>query len=314
MIVVADMLAGGGGTTTGAKMAGFRVRAAINHWDVAIDTHRRNHPEVEHHHEDVVLFDYNRWRRWSLDGLLASPACQGHSKAATRGGSGKRGSAPKHDADRATAWAVATALEVLRTDFACVENVEEFRRWTGYPHWCAFLRDLGYSLHEHVLDAADFGVPCTRVRLFITAVRAASPLVLRLPTVDRVGIGTIFDVKSRSRWKPVARLPKRARARIARARERHDGMMAVRYTSDDVGRSLDEVMGTMTTKHQCAWVRPGEKGDERRMFNSREYLRALGFPEDTQLTGKVSVDCRLLGNAVSPVVMQAICEEIGRRG
>lgn len=42
--------------------------------------------------------------------------------------------------------------------------------------------------------------------------------------------------------------------------------------------------------------------------------RAMGFPDSYQLTGRVSDDCRLVGNAVCPPVMRAIVTEIARRG
>lgn len=312
MIDVADMLAGGGGTTTGAKMAGARVRFAINHNAEAVDVHRRNHPEVEHYCEDACLFDYGRWR--GLDGILASIACQGFSPAATNCGGGPRGSLPKHDKDRATAHAVTHALELTRVPFAIVEcTVGLASWWELYRSWCEMLRALGYQLAEHVIDAADFGAPAARSRLYVTAVRGRSPLVLRLPPRQRVGVGACFDA-ALTGWLPVSKLPPDARRRIARARKRHRGLMAVRYTSTDIGRGLDEIAPTITTKNQCAWVRPGRRGDERRMWRSHEYAAALGFPPDYKLTGKVNTDCRLIGNAVSPLVMRAIVEEVIARG
>lgn len=48
-----DLFCGAGGTSTGLLRAadglGLRVRLlAINHWQVAIDTHESNHPDVAH--------------------------------------------------------------------------------------------------------------------------------------------------------------------------------------------------------------------------------------------------------------------------
>lgn len=300
-----DLLAGGGGSSCGAEQAGARIVLAVNHSPRAIEIHRRNHPFALHVCQDVHLVDYTPWHR-RLDLLLASPACQGHSNAASRCKGGRRGSLPKHDADRATALAVIAALEQARPPVAIVENVLELRRWPLYSWWREGIERLGYAVAEHVLDAADFGVPAVRPRLFLTIVRGRTPLVLKLPSFDRVGIGSVFDAKA-NRWGLVSRMPAEARRRIARARERNPrGMIVVRYTTDDIGRALDEQLGTVTTKHQVAWVRRGPRGDERRMFTSREYLRALGFPEAYQLTGLVSHDVELLGNAVSPPVMREI--------
>jgi DNA (cytosine-5)-methyltransferase 1 len=310
--VTADLLAGGGGSSCGAEQAGARVVLAVNHNDRAIAIHRRNHPFALHVCQDVQLVDYTPWRR-RLDLLLASPACQGHSKASSRGGTGRRGSAPKHDADRATALAVISALEQSRPPVAVVENVVEFRTWELFPWWCEGVRTLGYAIAEHVIDAADHGCPADRPRLFLTLTRSRTPFRLQLQPEARVGVGSVFD-PSATRWGLVSRMPAPAQARIARARQRgHRGMMVVRYTTDDVGRRLDQTIGCITTAHQVAWVRPGPRGDERRMFTSREYLRCLGFPEAYHLTGLVSHDVELLGNAVSPRVMRAIVADLVAR-
>jgi site-specific DNA-cytosine methylase len=47
---VADLFCGAGGSSTGAGRAlarlGFQMKlVAVNHWNVAIETHSRNHPE-----------------------------------------------------------------------------------------------------------------------------------------------------------------------------------------------------------------------------------------------------------------------------
>jgi DNA (cytosine-5)-methyltransferase 1 len=57
-LLICDLFCGAGGFTTGAVRAirelGLEaVMAAVNHWPVAIATHRLNHPEVRHYIEDV---------------------------------------------------------------------------------------------------------------------------------------------------------------------------------------------------------------------------------------------------------------------
>lgn len=75
-----DLFAGAGGNTTGGKMAGLRMLWAANHNPLVVKYHELNHPEVAHKCQDLHQAD------WSLvpehDILLASPCCQGHSRAA----------------------------------------------------------------------------------------------------------------------------------------------------------------------------------------------------------------------------------------
>jgi DNA (cytosine-5)-methyltransferase 1 len=58
----ADLFCGAGGFTTGTEDAlaqlGLTARLrAVNHWPLAIETHRRNHPHVDHYVQDVTLVD-----------------------------------------------------------------------------------------------------------------------------------------------------------------------------------------------------------------------------------------------------------------
>ncbi len=93
-----DLFAGAGGFSTGAKMAGCSVVWAANHWRQAVDVHASNHPGTDHACQDLHQTDWTTGPAHDL--LLASPACQGHSRAR-----GKERA--HHDAQRSTAWAVA---------------------------------------------------------------------------------------------------------------------------------------------------------------------------------------------------------------
>jgi DNA (cytosine-5)-methyltransferase 1 len=305
-----DLFAGAGGSSEGARAAGVRVVWAANHCPIAVRVHAANHPETAHACQDLQQADFRAVP--DADIILASPACQGHSQAASGGGRYKhRGTAPKHDSDRSTAWAVVTAAEVIRPPLVVVENVPEFRSWVLYGAWTAAMRSLGYTLAEHVIDAADCGVPQRRERLILTAVRSASPLVLRLPKREHVAIGSVIDLDA-GEWKPVRTLPPAARARVERSRARHPrGAFLAHYVSDDMGHSLDAPMRSVTTKHQWAVVKRSRGGDVRRMFTSEEYAGAMGFPRGYRATGMVTHDCRLFGNAVPPPLMTAVLRAAG---
>lgn len=59
-ILVADLFCGAGGSSTGARQAierdlGRRMDlVCVNHWDRAIETHKRMHPEARHYCQDVA--------------------------------------------------------------------------------------------------------------------------------------------------------------------------------------------------------------------------------------------------------------------
>lgn len=99
MVTAIDLFAGLGGWSLGAQAAGVKVLWAANHWKVATDLYEANHPGAKIECQDL------HQANWALvpghDLMLASPCCQGHSRAR-----GKKNGNPQHDASRSTAWAV----------------------------------------------------------------------------------------------------------------------------------------------------------------------------------------------------------------
>ncbi|MDB5069584.1 MAG: cytosine-specific methylase [Candidatus Eremiobacteraeota bacterium] len=186
-VEVCDLFCGAGGSSTGLQRAadefGVPMRlTAVNHWDVAIATHSANHPEHRHWCEDIdTAKPFKIVPEGHLDILWASPSCTEHSYA--------KGGGDVDDQKRASAWAIPRMVEALRPRVVVVENVRPFLKWgpvqvskTGkvrpiasrrgetFRAWCAAIESLGYTCSWNLLNAADYGEPQTRVRLFVTFV------------------------------------------------------------------------------------------------------------------------------------------------
>lgn len=103
-IMAADLFCGAGGTSTGlayaCKTLGLRVElVAIDHWDVAVATHAKNHPWARHLCADLASVNPNETVPGGyLHILAAGPECTHHSNA--------RGGKPCSDQSRASAWHV----------------------------------------------------------------------------------------------------------------------------------------------------------------------------------------------------------------
>jgi DNA (cytosine-5)-methyltransferase 1 len=179
-----DLFCGAGGTSTGlidaVNSLGYSIKlTAINHWDVAIATHSKNHEEVEHYCqsiESVNPTDVIKGGRLQL--LVASPECTHHSNA--------RGGKPRSDQKRADAWLLLRWIEKLYVENILIENVKEFESWgplnaKGLPdkrhkgilfrQFIDTLRSFNYNVEWKVLNCADYGDPTTRERLFVIARR-----------------------------------------------------------------------------------------------------------------------------------------------
>jgi DNA (cytosine-5)-methyltransferase 1 len=290
---VIDLFAGAGGFSTGAQLAGLNVVWAANHWPAAVAIHSLNHPSAAHSCQD--LHQANWMDVPDHDILLASPCCQGHSKAR-----GKANGNPQHDASRSTAWAVVSAAEHHRPAFLVIENVPEFTRWTLYPAWCAAMHALGYCLTPMIVDAADHGAPQHRERLFIIGVRAAHPIMITLEKREHVPASSFIDFGAGS-WQPIDK-PGRACAtlrRVAAGRASFGDRFLMPYYgggSGLTGRSLRRPVGTITTRDRWGVV----DGDRTRMLTKEECRAAMGFPDTYILPARHTEAVHMLGNAVCP--------------
>lgn len=293
-----DLFAGAGGWSTGAQQAGLKVVAAANHWQTAVSTHQTNHPEAVHFCQDLNLLDPSQFP--AHDVVLASPACQGHSRARAE-------NAVRHDASRATAWCVIDTVECTRPKAVLVENVPEFLKWSLFPVWSDALKRLGYNLTVNVLDAADFGVPQNRERVFIVGTRG-KPMTVRSPGAKHVGASSFLDFAA-GNWSAVNK-PGRAQAtldRIAKGRaELGSRFLIAYYGNNKGGRSIDRPIGTLTTRDRYALV----DGNRMRILSVAEGKMAMGFPADYVLAGNREAQVMQLGNAVSPPVAREICDQL----
>ncbi len=175
-----DLFCGAGGSSTGAMQAGVEVVLAVNHWHVAIQSHRANHPNTRHICARIDDIDPRHDNLPPFDILMASPECTHHSIA--------RGGMPVDDQKRATPWHVCAWAEARKPKWIVVENVREFRDWgpihNGRPiksrkgetfaAWLNALRALGYTVEHRILNSADFGEATKRLRLFIVARRGTN--------------------------------------------------------------------------------------------------------------------------------------------
>ena len=206
-MLVADLLCGAGGSSTGCQRAldelGLDMElVCVNHWPTAIETHRRNHPEARHYVQDIATVrPHLLVPEGYLDLLMASPTCTHHSVA--------RGGKPTSDQQRSDPWHIVTWLTELRVKRIIIENVWEFTGWgpvdrrTGKPvksrkgeyfhAWISTLRGLGYELEWRRLNAADYGDATTRQRFILMGRSDGKRVSWPMPTHRKRGDAGLFS-------------------------------------------------------------------------------------------------------------------------
>lgn len=212
-ILAADLFCGAGGASTGFIRACQEIGLdyellAINHWTTAVKTHALNHPGVRHLCESLERVDpREQVPGGRLHVLLAGPECTHFSTA--------RGGRPVNPQSRASAWHIAKWAQELYIDTILIENVPEFRTWgpigadnkplkskrgETFKAFLKVLESLGYKVDVKILNAADYGDPTTRQRLFIMARRGKHAINWPEPTHSKTGDATLFG--GRKRWTP----------------------------------------------------------------------------------------------------------------
>jgi DNA (cytosine-5)-methyltransferase 1 len=172
-----DLFCGAGGMSLGFKQAGFHVSAAVDVDENNVHTHRKNFPDCFAWQADLSEVSGERLRRetgihsQTIDTVFAGPPCQGFSLI------GKR----KHsDPRNFLLFDLARLIGELSPSYFVVENVAGILLGSARNTLEEFVQRVetcGYSVVKpiQVLDAAKFGVPQRRRRVFLLGHRAKMP-------------------------------------------------------------------------------------------------------------------------------------------
>lgn len=178
--MMVDLFAGGGGASLGIQWAtGCAPDLAVNHDHHAIQMHAANHPET--HHEEASVWEVRPHEACAgreVDLLWLSPDCRHFSRA--KGGA-KVSPRVRTLARVAIPWARLPRSQ--RPKVIYLENVAEFLTWGPlvdekpdprragqyFRRWVRDLEREGYAVDWRILNAADFGAPTSRKRLFLVA-------------------------------------------------------------------------------------------------------------------------------------------------
>ncbi|MGE4526130.1 MAG: DNA cytosine methyltransferase [Sphaerochaeta sp.] len=210
--LVIDLFAGAGGESQGIHWAmGLDVELfAVNHWEVACETHAKNFPSdvtICQDVQTVIPADLTKGR--DVEILWASPECTHHSVA--------RGGKPMDDQSRCTPFDIPRWLTMANVKRIIIENVPEYVNWGPlgndyrpiqnqkglyFKQWVKLIEGLGYTVEWKIINSADIGTHTARRRFYLQGVKNGSGKKIVWPTPTNAKEPDMFH----DRWLPASEI------------------------------------------------------------------------------------------------------------
>lgn len=335
---IIDLFCGIGGLSLGFEQAGFEVVSAIDMWDDAIKTF--NHNRKEKVAKTISVEEYNDVELPAIaasnriTGIIGGPPCQGFSTVGRR---------DIDDARNKLYLEFYKAVKIAHPEFFVIENVKGMLTLNKG----AFVRDiierfgpdgLGYSISYKLLNAADYGIPQNRFRVFYVGIKGKEfvfpePYGYRLSAKD--GISDLLGSDNTHYGSE----PQNDFQREMRGDQKHPinqdytehSEQTVRIISmiPDGGnikslppeywqvRKYNKAFERMSSERPSNTIDTGHRNyfhyAEPRIPTVRESARIQSFPDSFEILGTRGSQYKQVGNAVPPVLARIIAEEIKKQ-
>ena len=335
MLTAIDLFAGAGGLASSLEASGWQTVSTLDIDENAVATLRRNQARgylagariVEGDIHDIVARDLRPAgvrSTWRPDLLTGGPPCQPFSSAGRmRGFEDPRGGLFQE---------FVRLADELKPRFILFENVAGLvTAKTPNGEVGGVLRriqnefeDIGYACRFDLLNAADFGAPQRRVRLYMIASRQERLPEFSRPTHSRdksdgrkpwVTLTEFLATQPSPSREDIVRPNAHRAAALAKLLPgtglRSGGIVEANRPSGHWGYRQDCFVADMTMPSRTIraaatpdWLRL--RGGSMRRLTWRECANLQGFPADWEFVGTVASRFRQIGNAVQGHIGRAI--------
>jgi DNA (cytosine-5)-methyltransferase 1 len=326
---VVSLFAGGGGSSTGYRMACGNVLAVNEFIPEAIKSYRANWPDTKVMTEDVrkltpeQILEVAGIGAGDLDILDGSPPCSAFSTAGSRAkgwGKSKAYSDSKQESVEDLFFEYIRILRGVQPKVFIAENVSGLAKGVAKGYLNEIMRELrlsGYNVTCKILDARWLGVPQSRTRTIFVGVRndlwkeAYKGKLHPAPNSKFVTIREAFkglkftdddrvetDMRKYATGRELARLPV--------------GGQSKKYFQL-VKAHPDGVSGCVTASSGNTGIACVKHWDNR-AFTVSEVKRLMSIPDDYILTGTYQQKVERLGRMVAPFMMKAVAQNLVSMG
>jgi len=326
---VISLFAGGGGSSTGYRMAGGKVLLVNEFIDEAVKTYKANWPNTKIIHNDIRsitpqdLLDGAGVLKGELDLLDGSPPCSAFSTAGSRDkgwGKDKKYSDKSQKNVEDLFFDYIRMVEGVQPKVFIAENVAGLAKGKAKGYLNHILRELrlcGYHVEAKILNAKNLGVPQSRNRLIIVGVRndlikdewkgRLHPKPLKhIVTLGEAFAGLVFTDKDRaetdlSKYKILEYL------KTLRQGEQHAKRFnLLKCASDGVSPCITATTGSPSAAAPKHW--------DNRSLSVSEVKRIMSVPDDYILTGTYQQKVERLGRMVTPFMYRETCNNLIKIG
>lgn len=323
-----SLFSGAGGLDLGFERAGFEI-AMANEFDKTIwATYEKNHtaPLIKGDIRCIKESDFPD----DIDGIIGGPPCQSWSEAGTlRGINDDRGK---------LFFDYIRILKQKQPKFFLAENVSGMlsnRHSDAVKNIISCFEECGYMVSINLVNAADYGVPQDRKRVFYIGFRKDLKIDFKFPAPttlkacdkktmrDAIGdlVSTAVPALPKNRANPHLSIPNHeyyvgAYSTIFMSRNRVRGWDEQGFTVQASGRQCQlhpqAPKMKLISKNKRIFV-PG-KEDLYRRLTVRECARLQGFPDDFEfIYTYVDTGYKMIGNAVPVELAYIIANAIKKQ-